>query len=89
MSLRKIENSLEKSIVSPKDFFSSKWKFSKKKESLQDKGITKFSYQNHEVHVRLHKDLKTIKESLFLRQRPGEIFFVGAAGLLLIHVCFL
>ena len=46
MLLRKSESSLEKKTASLKEFFSSKSKSSKKKESLQDKGSdTKFSNQ--------------------------------------------
>ena len=47
MLLRKSESSLEeKKIVSLEEFYSSKSKSSKKKESLQDNGSdTKFRYQ--------------------------------------------
>ena len=45
MSLRKNESSLEKKVLL-KDFFSSKSKSNKKKESLQGEGSdAKFSYQ--------------------------------------------
>ena len=46
MQLPKIEGTSEKKKNFTEGFFSSKWKFKKKKESLQDEGVhSKLSYQ--------------------------------------------
>ena len=59
MLLRKNESSLEKDSFT-KGFFSSEWKFGKKKETLQEKdGDPNFSSKaNTNCHVRPHKDLE-------------------------------
>ena len=59
MLLRKNESSLEKKQFHFKDFFSSKLKSSKKKESLQDEDIdTKFSY--HKFNLRSYEGLEVL-----------------------------